>query len=70
MQYFLGLHLGADAPTLPIDNQRFSLLKASRAILSAALDFEEEYEMIISNYIDLENESINASISSTRFFNV
>lgn len=63
MQYFLRLPHAEDSPTLPIDNQRFSLLKASRTILSEALEFEEEYEMMISNYIDLEKESLNALIS-------
>lgn len=63
MQYFLALALAADCPTLPIDSQRLSLLKASKAILAAALEVEEEYEMMISNYIDLEKESLNASIS-------
>ena len=63
MQYFLRFALDEDTPTLPIDSQRFSLLRASRAILSEALEFEEEYEMMISNYIDLEKESLNASIS-------
>jgi len=63
MQYFLRFALDEDSPTLPIDSHRFSLLRASRAILSEALEFEEEYEMMISNYIDLEKESLNASIS-------
>jgi hypothetical protein len=63
MQYFLGFPHAEDSPTLPIDSQRFSLLKASKTILSEALEFEEEYEMMISNYIDLEKESLNATIS-------
>ncbi len=52
-----------DCPKLTIGSQRFSLLKASRDILAEALQLEEEYEMMISNYIDLEKESTNASIS-------
>lgn len=63
MEYFLRLNTLGDCPTLTIDSQRFSLLKASRAILADALEVEEEYEMIISNYIDLEKESLNSSIS-------
>jgi len=63
MQYFLTFALDTDYPTLPIDSQRFSRLKASRSILAEALEVEEEYEMMISNYIDLEKESLNASIS-------
>ena len=52
-----------DCPTLTIDSQRFLLLKASRDILAESLEVEEEYEMMISNYIDLEKESLNISIS-------
>jgi hypothetical protein len=63
MEYFLRLNTLADCPKLPIDIQRFSHLKASRCILAEALELEEEYEMMISNYIDLEKESLNASIS-------
>jgi len=63
MQYFLGLPLDQDSPTIPIDHQRFSLLKSSKVILVEALEFEEEYEMMISNYIDLEKDSLNATIS-------
>lgn len=63
MEYFLRPSTSGDFPTLTIDSQRFSLLKASRDILADALEIEEEYEMIISNYIDLEKESLNSSIS-------
>ncbi len=62
MEYFLGLITFGDHPTLPIDSERFILLKTSKQILAEALVIEEEYEMIISNYIDLERESINASL--------
>lgn len=62
MEYFLRLTHEV-CPTLTIDSQRFSLLKASRDILGEVLELEEEYEMMISNYIDLEKESLNTSIS-------
>lgn len=63
MEYFLRLGTLGACPTLNIDSERFSLLKSSRHILSEALAIEEEYEMVISNYIDLEKESISVSIS-------
>ena len=63
MEYFLRLRTSGDSPTLTIDSQRFSLLKASTDILREALQMEAEYEMIITNYIDLEKESLNTSIS-------
>lgn len=63
MHYFLRLPLDEDSPSLPIDPRMFSLLKSSKAILTEALEIEEEYEIMVSNYIDLEKESLNASIS-------
>jgi hypothetical protein len=63
MEYFLRLGTLGECPTLTIDSERFSLLKSSRHILSEALAIEEEYEMVISNYIDLEKESMSVSIS-------
>ncbi len=63
MEYFLRLGTGGDPPILSIDSQEFSCLKASKAILTEALAIEEEYEMVVSNYIDLEKESLNVSIS-------
>jgi len=63
MEYFLILSTLGECPTLTIDSDRFLLLKASKRILAEALAVEEEYEMVIYNYIDLEKESINVSIS-------
>jgi len=48
---------------LEIDQARFEELKASRPILTHALAIEEKYEIIISNFLELEKESTNASIS-------
>ncbi len=63
MEYFLRLGTLGECPTVTIDSERFSLLKSSRHILTEALAIEEEYEMVISNFIDLEKESISVSIS-------
>ena len=64
MKYFLRLNTLGDCPELPIDSERFLLLKNARRILSEAFSIEEEYEMIIYNYIELEKKSINTSISN------
>ncbi len=63
MEYFLSPGVHGKYQSLTIDSDRFLLLKSSRHILSEALAIEEEYEMVISNYIDLEKEAINVSIS-------
>lgn len=62
MEYFLRLGTLGACPTLTIDSERFSLLQSSRHILSEALAIEEEYEMVISNYVDLEKESMSMAI--------
>ena len=62
MQYFLRLGVLGECPIITIDSERFLLLKSSRRILPEALAVEEEYEMVISNYIDLEKESLNMAI--------
>jgi hypothetical protein len=64
MKYFLRFNTLGDCPELPIDSERFLLLKNARRILSEAFSIEEEYEMIIYNYIELEKKSINTSISN------
>jgi hypothetical protein len=48
---------------MEIDQARFEELKASRPILNHALAIEEKYEIIISNYLELERDATNASIS-------
>jgi len=63
MEHFLAWDTLANYPRLAIDSQRFLLLKRSRDILAEALELEEEYEMMISSYIDLEKEFMNVSIS-------
>ena len=50
-------------PELEIDQTRFEEIKASRPILLHALAIEEKYEIIISNFLELEREAINASVS-------
>ena len=50
-------------PEIEIDEKRFLDLKLSRSILTEALAIEEKYEILISNYLELEKESLNASVS-------
>lgn len=48
-------------PELSIDEVRFNNLKQARLCLSAALAIEEKYELLISNYLDLEKECLNVT---------
>ncbi len=48
---------------LEIDQERFEQLKTSRQILFHAFAIEEKYEIIIRNFLELEREATNVSIS-------
>jgi len=50
-------------PELEIGQARFEELKSSRPILTHALAIEEKYEIIISNFLEMERETTNISIS-------
>ena len=52
-----------ESPRLEIEQARFEQLKASRPVLFHALAIEEKYEIIVSNFVELERESTNISIS-------
>ncbi|OMG67432.1 hypothetical protein AUR61_003685 [Stutzerimonas balearica] len=62
-QYFLKIAALGQYPKIEIDQARFELLKAARPVLTHALAIEEKYEIIISNYLELEREAANASVS-------
>lgn len=62
-KYFLRIAALGRYPELEIDQERFGQLKTSRPVLSHALAIEEKYEIIISNFLELEREATNASIS-------
>lgn len=62
-KFFLRIDALGQFPELEIDQARFEQLKASRPVLSHALAIEEKYEIIISNFLELEREATNASIS-------
>ena len=49
-------------PDLDIDEDKFNNLKQARHCLSAALAIEEKYELLLSNYLDLEKECLNATL--------
>jgi hypothetical protein len=62
-KYFLKIAALGRFPELEIDQERFLQLKKSRPVLSHVLAIEEKYEIIISNFLELEREATNASIS-------
>jgi hypothetical protein len=46
---------------LAIDEKRFYLLRKSKSCLVAALTIEENYELLISNYLELEKECLSVT---------
>lgn len=63
MKFTLRIGAIGNYPEIQIDKHRFQLLKSSRAILNEALFFEEKYEILISNYLELEKEYANVAVS-------
>lgn len=62
-KYILRIGALGRFPELEIELERYELLKAARPVLSHALAIEEKYEIIISNFLNLEREATNVSIS-------
>lgn len=46
-------------PEIKIEQEQFAKLKLARVCLSGALAIEEKYEILISNYLELEKECLN-----------
>jgi hypothetical protein len=63
MKYILRKTVLADVPEIEITEESYVGYKESRKILSNCLAIEEKYEILISNYIDLEEQMLNATTS-------
>jgi hypothetical protein len=63
-EYILKQSTFGQCPILPIDSQKFLRIKDSRQILLESMATEEEYEMVIRNIVELEKESVSASVLS------
>lgn len=63
-KYFLKINSINQNSELSIDQERFKQLQTSRSVLLHALAIEETYEIIISNFLELEREAVNISISN------
>lgn len=48
-------------PEIQIDHEQFEKLKLSSKILSKAISIEEKYEILISNFLELEKEALAIS---------
>lgn len=61
MKYVISTRGLGNYPELEIKKENYDQLKMARLCLSAAMALEEKYELLISNYIDLEKECLNVS---------
>ncbi len=63
MKYYLTR--GTLGPTdLEIDEKEYEDYKESTKVISSCLSFEKSYEILLSNYIDLENEQLSLATSN------
>lgn len=46
-------------PEIEIDSDRYDALQDARNVLSGALAIEEKYDLLFSNYLELEKEALN-----------
>ena len=59
MKYTMCVWALGSYPEIEITQARFDEIKHARRCLSGALAIEEKYELLLSNYLDLERECLN-----------
>lgn len=78
MKYLVTILTTGNNQELVIDKSKFEELKKAKECLSAILAFEEKYELLLSNYMELEKECllistdnmINQEIGYKHFFDI
>ena len=61
MKYILRKAVLGNVPEIEISESEYFDLQKARNTLSNALEIEEKYEIVISNYLDFEQEILNAT---------
>src|SRR5689334_12950264 len=51
-------------PPLNITEEEYALLKQSRQVLNAAFSFEENYDLLIGNYLEFESSALSLTTAS------
>ena len=64
MRYVLTIHALGKYPEIELDRDKYESLKKSRGILSEAIAMEEKYEILISNYLEFEEEILKYAAQS------
>lgn len=63
MRYFIGLRV-VGTPEIEIEETLFRSCKESKVVLGSCLSIEEKYEILISNYLELENQILQIATSN------
>ena len=61
MRYVLRKAVIGNVPEIGISESEYLEFQKARNTLSNALEIEEKYEIVISNYLDFEQEILNAT---------
>ena len=64
MEYCLAAYLTGSKIEISIDEDRFNNIKSAREKLISALAIEEKYDLLFSNYMDLEKECLSYAMES------
>lgn len=63
MKYKICVWALGSHPEIEISQEKFEELKYAKNCLSAALAIEEKYELLLTNYLDLEKECLNVAVN-------
>jgi hypothetical protein len=63
MHYFLRQLVLSRTPEISITDDEFQALKVARNVLTSAFALEEAYDLVVGNYIELEQDVLSASVS-------
>ena len=58
MKPYLQLANLSPPPALEIEEIEYLLLQRSKPVLNAVFSFEENYDLLVGNYLELENASL------------
>lgn len=64
MRYLLRKAVINPVPEVEITAQEFTVLKAARGVLSNAFAIEEKYEIVISNFLELEKQLLDVAATN------
>lgn len=70
MNCYLRQNVIGQVPELPISNEQYEAVADARSILASAFAIEESYDLLIGNYVEVEQELLTATaINAVRDLN-